>query len=234
MKKPYGIRAELNNYPWHDIAEEFEQNGFVIKIHAGLIEVEYDNEDDKSKAIELAELYLSSYSLRTGNKLTASFNYSRKPMSSGGTLHEVGLDSEVKLTERLQVQLTQPATTRIVNQPAHDSASFVNDTWLVEQALIHPVVSSALHYFSSEVADNERPLYGAYKAIEVITNQLGRDGRKKLAALAGENEKYVSDLMETTNTERHAVSPARALLSDQVCVERTRKLIEGYARSVAA
>jgi len=47
-----------------------------------------------------------------------------------------------------------------------------------------------------------------YKAIEVITNKLGKNGRRDLAAMVGEAKSYVEDLMETTQLARHAVTPA--------------------------
>ena len=57
-------------------------------------------------------------------------------------------------------------------------------------------------------------------------------GRDKLAQLANHPEKYVSDVMETTQLTRHAHTQARQLLTDSECRERARILIEAFARSI--
>ena len=60
---------------------------------------------------------------------------------------------------------------------------------MVSKALGDTTLRTALRYFNEEVVDDNRPLYGIYKAIEVIAHHLGNDGWKQLAALAGKNKK---------------------------------------------
>lgn len=80
---------------------------------------------------------------------------------------------------------------------------------------------------------DDRPLYGIYKALEALTSAVGSDGRALLGALAGEDKKFVSDVMETAQTTRHHAHPnARALLSEGECRERARRLIDAYAQSL--
>lgn len=235
MNTEFGIRADLQGYPWHDIAEELETDGIKIKIHAGMIEVGYDSAEDEAKAKRIAGLYLGSHSLRTGMKVTANFNYAwRREAASDGVHHAMNLADTVFISDRIQVQVTQPGNAFILSQAEHDRASFSYDSATVQKALLDPVLEKAVGYFAAEVVGDDKPFYGIYKAIEVITKHLGDDGRKKLADLAGKNRKYADDLMNTTNapTKRHAVSPAVALLDDAECVERAKILIEAYARSV--
>ncbi len=237
MNTTYGLRAELQGYPWKDIAEEFEVHGIKIKVAVGIMEVGYDKQEDGAKAKKIAQLYLNSQSLRNGKRITADFNHAWRPNTAGGRDLSMTLNDQINMNDRLQVQSqTHQASITgrayIVNAQMHDSASFTNDSAMVDKALKDKVLAEALDYFSKEVVNNDRPLYDVYKSVEVITKHLGEGGRKKLAALAGKPVKYVSDLMETTNSKRHAVTDARKLLEDNECKDRAKVLIEAYASTI--
>lgn len=237
MNTPYGLRGELQGYPWKDIVEEFEKDGIKIKVTNGVMDVGYGSKENEEKARKIAQAYINAQSLRSGRKITVDFNHTWKPNASGNTDHGLSFNETVTVNERVLVQTTthQASITGkayIVNQQIHDSASFTNDSDMVDKALKDEVLDKALGYFSEEVVDNDRPLYGIYKAIEIIIKHLGKDGRKMLASLAGEHEKYVSDLMETTNTKRHAISDARKLLEENECKGRAKILIEAYVKSI--
>ena len=104
-------------------------------------------------------------------------------------------------------------------------------------------LAQALTYISEEVIDDDRPLYGVYKAIEALTEALvppvtkkGKKnkglGRKALAKFAGSGEKYVGDVMQTAELTRHHNDPdARQVLTEDECRSRARLLIEAYATS---
>lgn len=236
MNKPFGLSAKLQGHLWKDMSEELEKDGITLKIHKGLIEVEYENEKDEQKARKIAQLYIYSHSLRMGKRLKANFNHSWKSQSTGGTSHTIELTEKMNLSDRVQIgqthQVSITAKAYIVSQQMYDSASFSNDSSMVDKALNNLVLEKSLEYFAEEVVDDDRPSYGIYKALEVIINQFGKNGRKKLGLLAGKNKKYISEVMETTNTKRHADSHARKLLNDNECIERARILIEAYARSL--
>lgn len=235
MTKKLGIRGELEGYPWKDVAESFEEDGIEISIHDGVIEAGYDAPADKQRAERLARLYLNADTLRTGTKVVVNFNYSWEENASGGVDHSIGLSDEVKVTDRLQVRTSQATITgkaRIVRPQDHDSASFTNDIEMVRKAMHDPALEKSLGYFADEVTDDDRPLYGAYKAIETITEHFGSNGRQRLGALVGKGKAYVDDLMQTTQPTRHSVTPARSLLSEEECVRRTKELIEAYALSI--
>jgi hypothetical protein len=115
----------------------------------------------------------------------------------------------------------------------HDSASPANDTSMVNKALKDKTLKNALHYFSEEVVDDDRPLYGVYKALEVIAHHLGRrDGWRQLGVLAGQNEAFVTDIRQTTQLQRHAVTSAHRRLTDDECKELAKILIHAYANSL--
>jgi hypothetical protein len=78
-------------------------------------------------------------------------------------------------------------------------------------------------------------LYGIHKALEELAAAVG--GRAKLAALANQPEKYVADVMETTQRAWHspgwlARKKARQLLDDNECRARARLLIDAYQKSI--
>ncbi len=236
MTKPYGMKAELKDYPWRDLREELDLNDIHLKIENGALEVGYDREEDEAKAKEVATLYLQTHSLRMGFKVAANFNRTWKPTPAGGVAHAMALQSSVKFNDRLQAtihQATISGRARIVSQQMVDTASFTNDTLMVQKALKDPALKQAIAYFGDEVADASKPLYGVYKAIESITNHLGKQGRKKLAQLASQSESYISDLMETTQYSRHAVTQARQHLTEKECITRAKTLIEAYARTIS-
>lgn len=85
-----------------------------------------------------------------------------------------------------------------------------------------------MRYLNEEVVGDDRPLYGIYKALEALTKTLGKgSGRSKLGKLAGHNEKYVDDVMQTAQTTRHHDDPnARRLLTETECLERARNLYQ--------
>lgn len=237
MNKPFGMRAELQGFPWKDLAEEIEKDGILIKIANGIMDVGYDNEQDKEKAKRVAKLYIYAQSLRAGQKIKASFNHTWRTNASGDTDRDVSLGDQVSTSDRVQIQtLTHEVSitgrASIVTQEMHDSASFSNDTAMVSKALRDLTLEKALSYFSDEAINDDRPLYGIYKAIEVITKHLGGNGNQKLGQLVDQNEKYVSDVMQTTQIQRHAITFGRRKLSDDAYRQRAKNLIEAYANSL--
>jgi hypothetical protein len=118
---------------------------------------------------------------------------------------------------------------RIVS-PDFDSSRVSNSSALVRKSLRNKALAKALIYFSEEVVDDDRPLYGVYKALEELCHAAG--GQEKLAQLASQTKKYVNDVMQTTQTTRHARPQAAQVLSDAECRERARILIEAYAKSI--
>ncbi len=98
-------------------------------------------------------------------------------------------------------------------------------------------MAKALQYFSEEVVDDERPLYGIYKAVEALCESLP-GGRGALGMLAGcpnkkAGKRYVDDIMQTSGlTRHHNDRNAQPILTDAECKERARVLIEAFANSI--
>jgi hypothetical protein len=87
------------------------------------------------------------------------------------------------------------------------------------------------------VPNNDRPLYGIYKAVEALCESLP-GGRGPLGMLAGSanmkvGKRYVDDIMQTSGLTRHHDDPnAQPILTDAQCEERARVLIETFANSI--
>ncbi len=238
MGKKLGMSAQLNGYLGQDVTYEQEQDGILLKVHDGVMELHYDSIEDEAKARNLATAYVNAYILRSGHKVAADFNHKWQKSKTGQTHHALNLEATVTVSERLQVQVTHQRTiqgkARIVTQKAYDSASFVNDEEMAAKAVVDETLCSALSYYANQVIDADQPMAGIYNAIEVVTNHLGggSEGRKKLAALAGKSKTYVGDLMQSTQHARHPKTNANVNLPLEECKARAKLLIDAYAQSI--
>lgn len=241
MNKPFGIQGEIANFPFKDLQETFyNQDGIEIEVKDSIMFIGVDDESKLDNAKELARLYLSIWSERQNIKVGVDFNHTWKTNPQGGKDHFLELHDSVKVTERVQIQtVTHQANiqgkARIVTQEMHDSASFTNDSSVLKKALKYPTLKSALLHFSQEVVDDERPLYGVYKALEAITGHLDKsekEGRKKLAGLVNQPLSYVGDVMQTAQIKRHNNTNATRKLEDSECKQRAKILIDAFANSL--
>ncbi len=231
------MSGELGGYILKNDTEELEHGSVTIKVHDGVMELQYDNQVDKPRALKLAKSYLDAYIFRTGQKITVNFNHSWENTGLG-VAHALNFEANVHVTERVQVRISRAEITgraRIVTKEFYDSASLSNDTALVNKALNDSTLAKALDYYASDVVDADKPLNGIYNSIEVITKHLGgHDERKQLAMLAGKGESYVGDLMQATQFTRHAVTNASVRLSDEECRQMALVLIRAYADSIVS
>lgn len=121
-----------------------------------------------------------------------------------------------------------------VSTAIHREGDILADQSVVQKTWTNETLREALRVYNNEVIEQPLPLPGVYKALETIVKTLP-DRRRELARLAGENDGYVQDVMETANAVgRHRSHGNRAhrKLTDDECVDRTARLIEAYARSL--
>lgn len=142
----------------------------------------------------------------------------------------MNVSETLKVTADIRVNTVTMKGSGFIVSAGFDSAKLSSYSTQVSKSQKNPALAKALMYFSEEVVDSDRPLYGVYKALEELSHTLG--GRDKLAALVNRPEKYVGDVMETTQHTRHARTQSRQLLSDAECRERARVLIEAYEKSI--
>ena len=238
-QKPFGFRGSITPPSLiKDLNEEWELEGISFSVKNGVFEAEFSDKKDKEKALLIANSFIATWNFRHNTKLTVNFNHSWEPKDDGNVTHSLNLSETVKVTDRVITEQTIAhrvsfeVKARIVGRS--DSASFLANQSLVEKSLKDKTLRQALGFYSEEVVDEKRPLYGVYKALEVLIDKLGKGkkGMKALGKLADKGWKYVDEAKERTQLQRHALSPARDLLSEQECKDRVSLLIESYANSI--
>ena len=238
MNREFGAQGQIENFPFKDINETIlDKDGVIIEVKDGIMYVEADSGNLLDSVIMYANLYLAIWTKRQNLKVTVNFNHKWKLNNNGGKDIRLEFNDSISLIDRVQTKtfthdVSIQGRARIISQGMHDSASFQNDTLVFYKALKHPVLKQVLLYFSEEVMDAKKPLYGIYKALEAITNHLGKSGREKLANLAGQPANYVKDIMETTQTERHDKTDASRKLDDDECKRRAKNLIDVFSNSL--
>jgi len=241
MNKPYGAQGQIINFPFQDLHETFyNQDGIEIEVRDGILSVGVDDKSELEEAKQLARLYIAAWSERQNFKITVDFNHTWQTNLQGQQHHQLEVVDHIGVSERLQIistthQISIPMTASLVTQQMYDSASFTNDTAIWQKAQKYPTLKSAIFYYSEEVVDDERPLYGIYKALEAITSFLHKNekvGRKLLAQLAGQSFSYVDDVMQTTQIKRHHKTSSTRKISDEECRQRAKILIDAFASSL--
>ena len=148
----------------------------------------------------------------------------------------VAASDAMNMSDSVRVTPAHTTDTCVVRE-VFDSEYLSNETALVRKCQKDRALDSALRYFHREVLDDARPLYGIYKAMEALIQALApcgnkNKGREKLAGLVDEKEKYIDDIMQTTDPVRHHLPTGKRVHSDAECRERARRLIEAYANSI--
>lgn len=234
--KLFGFRGVINPSSLvQDLIDEWNQDGIFFSVKEGVFEVKFTNEKDEEMAQKLAKSHIAAWNFRNDTKLTVDFNHSWKPKDNS-SFHIIGLKDSVKAIDRIIVNTTSfTVGARVVSKS--DSASFLFNQPLVEKSIKDEILSKALNFYSEEVVDEKRPFIGIYKALEVLIDKLKANGEKKdgmkvLAELAGKSMKYVDDVMQTAQHQRHAKTAVKISLSEQECKSRAKTLIDAYADSI--
>ena len=231
MNTKHGLRGAIDPPgPFKGKEESFQFDGFPIEIRDGVMEIGFDDKADEGRAREIVRQHLEWFSVEHGVRHTADLNQSWEMKPGGGKTMGIEFNETIKFSADIRVsQATIQGKARIVTA-AYDSAMLSTYSPQVQKSQRSAALANAVRYFSEEVLDDDRPLYGVYKALEELCHAAG--GRAKLAQLANHPEKYVSDVMETTQLTRHARTQARQLLTDAECRERARILIEAFSKSI--
>ena len=142
------------------------------------------------------------------------------------------LSDTVKVCADIRVsQVIIQGKARIVTA-AYDSAKLSTYSSQGGKSQRSTALANALKYFSEETINDERPLYGIYKAIEALAAAV-TGGREALGKLVGHGKAYVDDVMQTAQlTRHHNDANARKILTDQQCKERAKILIDAFAKSI--
>lgn len=241
-QKFFGFRGSVTpSSVIQDLSEEWEQDGISFSVKDEVFKAKYFNKSEEEKALLIANLFIKTWNFKHNTRLTVNFNHFWGLKEGGGVAHNLILSDTVKVTDRVITtraithRLSFEVKARIVGKS--DSASFLANQLLVEKSLKDKSLKEALEFYSEEVVDEKRPLYGVYKALEVLIEKLRNGGKKEvgmevLGKLAGKNKKYIEEVKQRTQLQRHAVTSAKSILSEQECRDRAKLLIEAYANSI--
>lgn len=243
MNKPFGFRGTLApQSAFKEVVDVLNFGNILVSIKNGIFEVGYDQEDEKERALIIANALIASWSKRNNIKIKVDFNQSWKVELDGSKFIGLDLHDGIKVTDHV---ITNTVTIRgkghIIKHYA-DSYSFANDIGIVRKAEKDKTLELALGYFYREVVDDKRPMYGIHKAVEQIVKHLpGKnedEKRNNLAAITGHSRLYIDDLMSSIQTQRHSEEWLRLekvgkIIEDRECIERAKNLIDGYAGSLS-
>lgn len=229
MDKLYGVSGKLEpDYPFIGLSKVIlDSPEITVKISGGCISAEYMDPGDRTTAEETIIQILQIWSFKNGIRAKVDLNYSWQPTKDAHKTHSLAFKDEIKVNSLFTGIIKHTIDGIIIG---HDG--FGDTKLLLEKTSRDSVLAKAIAFYSEEVIEDGRPMYGIYKALEAITKNLGKNGRKRLAQLAGESEQYVDDVMQTANTTRHAVSHSSSVLSEEDCKQRARTLIDAYANSL--
>lgn len=231
MNTKYSLRGSLEpQYPFKKLIEDLEVSGMKVRIQRCTLEIGFDNEADETKAYDVVNLMTQIWSLEHSIKITIDLSQKYCVRQDGGRDIAIVMSDVVKMQDFLKVnQMPISGTAQIVKQDLFDSSAFKSNIPLLKKCLTNYSLRKSLNHFHEEVLDSKRPLYGVYKAIEELCLAIG--GRDKLALLVNQPVKYIDDLMQTSQTMRHARTNARRLITDDECRQRAKELIKAYANS---
>jgi hypothetical protein len=218
---------------FHNHSESFAHDRFQIKCEGGVLEINYEDPALEDKARELAHTYVAALSLLQLRRFTLQLSQPPRMDYNGVLCVSVEDSGTIRASESVRITAASslPSGEEKVME-IYDSRNLHNAKDLVTKALKCPPLQKALEYFAQEVVDDERPLYGIFKALEVLAKDLGKNGREELGRMAERDKKYVDEVFETTQIARHSSGyDARQKLSAPECRERARELILAYSRN---
>jgi hypothetical protein len=215
---PFGLEGTLQTtVPLGDLAEDFTLDGIRVSVADGVLRAGYERTEQEGEAKRVVADLVTGWMFRHNIKVQCNLDRSRRPGPNGRreTLVNLRVVPATAVIGSAGLLVPDGQGNTLV-QRSHPY-SFAGTRDLAVKAAADPALAAALRYFIEEVIDDNRPLYGIYKALEELTGHLAPNesaGRRALAALANEPKAYVDAVMETTQVQRHARTPARRLLTE--------------------
>ena len=224
--KTYGIKVELSPANLlKTYTEQWTANGIDFLVRDSCIEVSYDNHNQEEEAKKTVDRYIQVWSLYNDIRLSAKYVYWE--LKDGKKYIKMNMPEEdIKVSDSLTIIISRKGDDDI---EIFDTRSFAMHEVLVKKSFSNEILGESIGYYTNEVLEDKHPLYGVYKAIEVIADDIGLE---KLANIAGVSKKYITDVRQTTQTDRHAKTEARIVLTDMECRHRAKRLIIAYADSL--
>lgn len=108
---------------------------------------------------------------------------------------------------------------------------FFSTLHLAYKCFNEAALRSILEIYSDEIFNKNKPLYGAYKIIEILI--LKYKGINYLAKSNSLSESYIREIKSTAQHQRHVNSSAPRILTEKKCLERTKYLTKNYIDSLS-
>lgn len=243
MNKSFGFRGMLKPQSlFKDVQDNILYGNILIFVNNGIMEVGYDREDEKSRALKIANLFIANSSKRNNTHIDVDFNEAWRIKPGGNRDISISVGEEITLNDRVVMNTVSiMGVANIVNVHS-DSYSFTNDIESVRKAVQDETLALALKYYHEEVVSHKRPMYGIHKAIEqIIKHMPGKsddEKRNNLAAITGYDRTYIDELMESIQVQRHSeeyvrLKKVRKIITDQECIERAVNIIDKYSASLS-
>ena len=235
--RKYGFEGAINpSNLIKDLSEDWEENNVFYSIENAVFKAEFDKEEQKEAARKTANLFISSWNFNNNTHLTVDFDHSWKPGENTCRNHTLELSEKLTLNDSLKGIHKASSERGIYVVGKFNSNSFMENSSLVSKALKDDALRKAIEFYSKEVTSSKRPLYGIYKAVESLTKHLDKEhprkGRTILGKLAGKNKRFVDEIMQSTDFQRHSSPNTKKKLTDTECISRTKALILAYADSI--
>jgi hypothetical protein len=228
---PFGIEGRIEGPPIPELSEKYTLDDMTIELRGNTFRAGYNDPSQQQPAERLVRISIDALATVHNTRLHPAFDRAWSMNLQGQTQYTVELAATIASSGGLQgrVQVTGQRSA-----PASVELARSVDTpvmALVQKAEKDPALREALRYFNEEVLDSKRPLYGVYKALEILTGSLGggKKGRIALGKLARVDKLYVDKIMETTQQQRHATTSARCHFTEEECKAGAKMLIEAYA-----
>jgi len=164
MNTPFGFQGAIRSSAAFDgPIDTFTLDSITVTVEGGVFSVGYQREDQEQEARRLAGALIDTWMFRHNAKVSVDFNQSWRVEADGHRSVFVHLHAEGRAGAAAYATLTERDEhgndiTRVINP-----SSFANDQGLAEKACRDRTLEMALHYFTREVIEDERPLYGIYK-----------------------------------------------------------------------
>ena len=218
-------------------------NNIRVTITGGIIKVEFNQQEDFEEGKNLGHDVLLAYAFERNTSLSIDWFSSWKPSQKGGRDINLEIKEAVFATDFFDATIVKTHHQKGVARIEKDFQavkSYDSIGEKVSKMRSNSTLKQVMEYYNNEVVRDDMPLYGTYKAIECIASHLGSDttkpklevGYSKLADLAEKPLRFVKDLQETAQHQRHSATNCRMHFDNQEAKVRARFLIDCFTKSV--
>jgi len=177
MDKKYGLRGTIVPQGVGD--ERFSFEGFQIETRDGVLEIAYADSADESRARDIVRQYLAWFSVHRGTRYTLDLDETWELKAGGAKDIGIAVADVLRHDDSIRTTKVSIKGVSCIATADFDSMRVSNASEMVRKSQSETALAKALMYLSEEVVDDDRPLYGIYKAIEALTEARPPGGKIK-------------------------------------------------------